>query len=511
VTVHGADKTTRYDAIVIGSGPTGGYAAKALSESGLRVIVLEAGKAKVESDAILMYDSIRRRLGYRIEEDPAAVRRQRVQSSYYAWPTHPHAFVDDISNPYTTKPDEPFAWIRCRQVGGRMTVKRHGLQFYRLSDMDFKAGDRDGAGPCWPLSYGDLIPYYDRVERWMKLRGTRSGLAHLPDAVLAQEIEPNPGQRLLGDAIQREWRDRCLIPGRTASPPVPILDALATGRCTLRTNAVVTQLVTDVTTAKVKSVRYVGRWTRREHEVSARIVVLCASSIESTRLLLASASRQHPEGLANSSGTLGRFLMDHTHLTGINANMPTPPTESHATASWGYIPQFRNVGQTNHPFLRGYAIQVFTMGSQCGLIAFGEMLPHADNRVTLDPTLTDEWGVPVARIRCVHGQNELAMARDAADACADMLRAAGFGVWRFNTGLSPPGIANHEVGTARMGRDPRDSVLNTFCQSWDVENLFIMDGSCFVSQGVQNPTLTMLALAARSCDYLLDCLKRGAL
>jgi choline dehydrogenase-like flavoprotein len=511
VTAHDVDRAALFDAIIIGSGPTGGYAAKALSESGLRVLVLEAGKPQVESDARFIYDRVRRRLGYRIEEDPAAVRRQRVQSSSYAWPTHPHAFVDDIDNPYTTDPGSPFTWIRCRQVGGRVTVKRHGLQFYRLSDLDFTAGDRDGAGASWPLSSVDLAPYYQRIESWMKLRGTVRGLAHLPDSVLAQPIKPNSGQRLLAAAIESNWTDRCLIPGRTASPPVPIRDALATGRCTLRTNAVVTQLVTNVDTAMIKSVRYVGRWTRREHEVPARIVVLCASSIESTRLLLASRSRQHPEGLANSSGTLGRFLMDHVHLTGINADMPIQDGERHATTSWGYIPQFRNVGQTSLPFLRGYGVQVFTLARQCGFTVFGEMLPHPDNRVTLDPAVTDEWGVPAARIHCVYGENELAMARDAVDSCAEMMHRAGFTVWRFNTNLSPPGLASHEVGTARMGRDRNTSVLNSFCQSWDVENLFVMDGSCFPSQGVQNPTLTMLALAARSCDYLLDRLKRGEL
>ena len=504
-------RAARHDAIIVGSGPTGQYAAKALCESGLRVLVLEAGSAKIASDARLMYDRLRRRLGYRIEEDPAAVRRQRLQSSCYAWPTHPHAFVDDIDNPYTTEADQPFTWVRCRQVGGRMTVRRHGLQFYRLSAMDLTAGDRDGAAPSWPLSYEDLVPYYERIERWMKLRGTRSGLAHLPDSILAQDVEPDAGLRLLGAAIERNWSDRRLIPGRTAAPPVPIRDALATGRCTLRTNAVVTRLVTDARTGTIKSVRYVGRRTRREHEESARIVVLCASSIESARLLLASASPQHPEGLANSSGTLGRFLMDHVHVTGINADVPGSDTESQAIRSWGYIPRFRNVGGTDQPFLRGYGVQVFTLGRQCGMTVFGEMLPHADNRVTLDPAVMDEWGVPAARIRCMHGPNELAMARDAAGACSDMLRAAGFNIWRFNTGVSPPGLAIHEVGTARMGRDPGDSVLNSFCQSWDVKNLFVMDGSCFVSQGVQNPTLTMLALAARSCDYLLDRLKRGEL
>jgi choline dehydrogenase-like flavoprotein len=273
----------------------------------------------------------------------------------------------------------------------------------------------------------------------------------------------------------------------------------------------VTQLVTDAASAEIKSVRYLGRWTRREHEVSARVVVLCASSIESTRLLLASASPRHPEGLANSSGTLGRFLMDHIYIPGINAQMPIPEPKTVGAATWGYIPQFRNVGRTNHPFVRGYGVQVFTQGRECGFIVFGEMLPRAENRVTLDPALKDEWGVPAARIRCVHGQNELAMARDAVDACSEMFHAAGAKIWRSNTNLSPPGLANHEVGSARMGHDPGTSVLNSFCPSWAVRNLFVMDGSCFVSQGVQNPTLTMLALVARSCEYLVDRLKRGDL
>ncbi len=501
---------THHDVVIVGSGPTGGLAAKTLSEAGLKVLVLEAGRGPLESRIIAARDRIRRGLGYRIEEDPAAVRHQRMQSSCYAWPTDPHAFVDDEEQPCTTGAGEPFVWIRCRRIGGRMTVKRHGLQFYRFSDLDFKAGERDGASDSWPICAADLNPYYERIERWMALRGAADRLPQLPDSILAEETEPSPALHMLDTAIRRQWSDRRAITCRTAAPPIPILDALRTGNCTLRTNAAVSRIVTDPQTGRASAVRYVDRWTHQEREVRANIVVLCASSIESARLLLASATPQHPAGLGNSSGLLGRYLMDHLHLGGINADMPLGGDEQRS-AGWGYIPQFRNVGAPRNDFVRGYGVQVFTEGSQCAFTVFGEMLPNRDNRVTLDPDVTDKWGVPVARITCVHSENDLAMMRDAAAASCAMMSAAAFKTWRFNTHISPPGLASHEVGTTRMSSRADQGVLNPFCQSWDVKNLFVMDGSCFVTQGAQNPTLTMLALAARSCDYLIDRVKHGEL
>ena len=501
--------TPVYDAVVVGSGPTGGYAAKALSEAGMDVLVLEAGCSRRRGEARLLYDTLRRKCGYKIEEDPAAVRRQRIQSSCYAWPTHPHAFVDDIDNPYTTEPDGPFAWIRSRQIGGRMLVRRHGLQFYRFSDADFKAGDRDGATAAWPISYADLVPYYERIERSLRLTGGVDHIAHLPDGLLAHDLGPNTGEALLKTAIEQRWKDRYLIKGRTAPPPAPIVEALATRRCTLRTDAIVSRVLIDPGTAKANGVAFVDRWTHRHREVRAKVVVLCASSIESVRILLASATRQHPEGLANSSGVLGRYLMDHTHLTGIHGTFRL--SEPIQTASWSYIPCFLNLGKPDGRFVRGYGIQVFTMWRECAVTSFGEMLPHRDNRVTLDPEKTDKWGIPIARISCRHSDNERAMAKDQADTCLEILEAANVEIAGINTELSVPGLAAHEVGTARMGSDPRSSVLTSFCQAWDVKNLFVMDGSSFVTQGTQNPTLTMLALVARSCDYLIDTVKRGEL
>ncbi|HYV96080.1 MAG TPA: GMC family oxidoreductase, partial [Gemmatimonadaceae bacterium] len=445
---------------------------------------------------------------YRVEEDPGAIRRQRIQSNCYAWPEDPRAFVDDVDNPYTTEPGRPFAWLRCRQVGGRMTVRRHGLQFYRFSDLDFKAGERDGASPSWPISLADVAPYYERVERWMRLRGTTERLPQLPDSVLAEQAKPNPALQRLASVIGGTWSDRRAIACRTASPPVPIVEALATGRCRLQSGAVVTQILTDPRTARASGVCYVDRSTRRQHEVHARIVVLCASSIESARLLLASATPQHPAGLANSSGLVGRFLMDHVHLGGINGDMPLAAADRRP-AAWGYIPRFRNVRTNGHDFVRGYGVQVFLEQDQCAFTAFGEMLPYADNRVTLDPAIKDKWGVPAARISCAIRTNERALMRDAANETQAMMIAAGFKMWKSNTETSTPGLAIHEVGTARMSGDRSTGVLNSFCQSWDVGNLFVMDGSCFVTQGAQNPTLTFLALTARSCDYLLESMRTG--
>jgi choline dehydrogenase-like flavoprotein len=498
-----------YDVAIVGSGPTGGYAAKLLSEAGLRVLVLDAGRSPFANRARLAGDSMRRRLGYCVELDPAALVRQPIQSSCYAWPLHPHAFVDDLENPYATEPGRPFAWIRSRHVGGRMIVRRHGLQFYRFSDLDLKAGDRDGASPAWPLSYADLEPYYERLERWMKVSGTINRLPQLPDSIVWQEKRLNEGERLLLSGIGRAGRHRTLIPGRTAAPVLPLRDALATSRCTLRTNAVASRVLVDSRTAGVNGVAFVDRRTRRTHEIRARVVVLCASSIESARLLLASATRQHPEGLANSSGAVGRYLMDHTHLTGIRGIMPL--ARPVASASWAYVPCFRNVAGRHPAFVRGYGLQVFTMWRECAVTAFGEMLPSPHNRVTLDPDRTDKWGVPIARIACAHGDNERAMISDQLEACRELLSGAGIEPSGVPSGLSPPGLACHEVGTARMGSESRTSVLNQFCQSWDVRNLFVMDGSCFVSQGVQNPTLTMMAIAGRSCDYLVDACRRSEL
>jgi choline dehydrogenase-like flavoprotein len=492
-----------YDAIVVGSGPTGGWAAKTLTEAGMDVLVLEAGHRRLWGEAWLAVESARRRAGYRVENDPRALARQPMQAQCYAWKTHPHAFVDDVDNPYTTPKDKPFAWIRARQVGGRVVVRSHGLQFYRLGDFDFKAASRDGFGVDWPFSYAELAPYYDKVERFIRLVGNADDIPHLPNPIPAkQHLRVTNAEEHLQSAIARRWPDRKLIKRRTSAPPRPILAAAATGRLTLRSSAVVREVLVDHATGRARGVAWLEGGVERT--ATARVVVLGASTIESTRLLMNSRSTRYPDGLANSSDALGRYLMDHTHISGFESAMHLPRWRLHELVSWAYIAQFRNVTTKEPDFLRGYGISVFTYGRYCDFTAFGEMLPRATNRVTLDPIRKDKWGIPVARIDCEHSDNERLQAKDAMNQCREMLAAAGFEQKPLEPKLGPPGLAIHEVGTARMGSDPKTSVLNPFNECWDVKNLYVVDGACFVTQGVQNPTLTMMAISLRASENIVQ-------
>ncbi len=506
----GTSRTT-FDVVVVGGGACGGWTAKQLTEAGLRVLVLEAGRGMGADRLLWMLHRLRQSFGYLAETDDARKVRQSVQSTTFAWPFHPHAFVDDVDNPYTTPEDHPFTWIRARQVGGRTSVKAHGRQFYRLSDFNFKAGSQDGQGPDWPLTLAELAPHYETVERWMGIHGNADGLDMLPDSVFAGGISMTPAEQRLKERVERRWPERRVIVRRTSGAPVTMPAALKTGRLTLRTNAVVNQVLYDASTGRATGVSYLDAKSGKSYEAQARVVVLAAGAIESTRLLLHSRSSAFPDGLANSSGQLGRNLMDHTYQLGIEAKMNLPPEEQQPAQSWAYIPQFRNVATKEQDFARGYGVQVFTFGDSCHFVPFGEMVPRAENRVTLSPTVKDRWGIPAAHIECRHSANELKMAEDAVTTCKEMMEAAGFTLEKATGTLSTPGMAIHEVGTARMGTDPRTSVLNPHNQSWDVPNLYINDGACFPSQGPQNPTLTMMAIAVRASAHIVQELKAGRL
>ena len=547
--------TQTYDAIVVGSGATGGWAAKQLAEAGLKVALLEAGRAvspKEFTEHMPAY-----KLKYR-DHSPEVVRTRPVQKQCYACMEYNYEwFVNDLENPYSTPPGKPFTWQRLRILGGRSLV--WGRQSYRLSDNDFKAASRDSYGDDWPFSYADLAPYYDIVEKYVGISGAAEGNEMLPDGQFLPPMKMSCGEVLLRERVKAKF-GRTVTIGRTAiitqnhngrlachycgpcergcstfsyfsSPFTTVKDALASKNCTLITNAVVSHVNMDNAANKAQGVTFVDRETREVKEVRGRAVILCAQALESTRILLNSSTREYPNGLANSSGALGHYLMDHVVGGGASGQlleMKTPPNANDPARPNGiYVPRFRNTPTSGkHPrFIRGYGFQggagpdfnfsaegygasfkksVKEGGYHAGLGAFGESLARWDNYCEIDHDLKDAWGIPALRISMTHGDNEAALMEDASATAAEMLEAAGAKNIHERSSLAMPGMAIHELGTARMGTDAKKSVLTPFNQTHDVKNLFVMDGASFVSSACQNPTLTMMAIAVRACDQLVD-------
>jgi choline dehydrogenase-like flavoprotein len=549
-----------FDAIVVGSGATGGWAAKRLAEEGLKVALLEAGRnisPKEFTEHMPAY-----KLQYR-DMSPEIARTRPVQKQCYACMEYNYDwFVDDLKNPYSTPEGKPFTWQRLRIVGGRTLV--WGRQSYRLSDLDFKAASHDGYDRDWPFSYKDLAPYYDIAERYVGISGAAEGNSALPDGQFLPPMKMTCGEVRLRERVQQQF-GRTVTIGRTAiltqnhngrlachycgpcergcvtfsyfsSPFTTVADALKSGNCKLITNAVVAQVDMDTAENRARGVTYVDRLTHKAYQVRGRTVILCAQALESTRILLNSSTREYPKGLANSSGALGRYLMDHAVGAGAAGEMPEFITSHSASephrANGIYVIRFRNLATgPRHPrFIRGYgyqggagmgfhfsaegfgasyknAVRRGVYGAELG--AFGESLARWDNYCDIDPNLKDAWGIPALRITMTHGPNEAAMMEDAAVAAAEMLEAAGARNIKINTGLQMPGMAIHELGTARMGSDSKKSVLDLWNQTHDVKNLFVMDGACFVSSGCQNPTLTMMAITVRACDRLVERFKRS--
>lgn len=555
-----------YDAIVVGSGISGGWAAKELTEKGLRTLLLEAGPPIVPSrdyvEHVQAYSLPYRGYGNQRklhEEQPV----QSLTDSCDEWGSK--FFVNDRENPYYNDPDKPFAWIRGRHVGGRSIM--WGRQVYRWSDLDFEANARDGIAVDWPIRYADIAPWYSYVERFIGVSGQSEGLAQLPDGEFLPPMQLNCAERRVREVMAQHWgRERLLTIGRCAILTEPHLGraachycgpcqrgcithsyfssigstlpaAQATGRLTLRPNSVVAQVIYDAHTDRASGVRVIDAQTMQTLEFRARVIFLCASALESARILLNSKTARFSTGLANSSGELGRNLMDHPFGAGAEATIPG--MEDHK--SFGnrpngiYVPRFRNVRDRHPKFLRGYGFQGgasragWTRGStgrgfgadfkrallrELGpwyfwMGGWGECLPRPDNYVALHPTLRDKWGIPALHVQCTFGPNERELQKDMQVTAAEILEAAGArDVKTFDYQLQP-GLCIHEMGTARMGRDPKSSVLNGFNQAHDVPNLFVTDGACMSSSGNQNPSITYMALTARACDYAVGQLKRG--
>jgi choline dehydrogenase-like flavoprotein len=542
----------RYDAVVVGSGPAGSMAVKELTERGLDVLLLEAGRELTEEDFTPPPPKPPKQLGMDIDLRARAMwagQHRQARRTFFS-ETSNRFLVNDRENPYSTPRGAPFLWIRGRVLGGRLNT--YGRVLQRMSDVDFKAASRDGAGEDWPISYADLAPWYDRVEELVGVYGNHDGLAHPPDGKYVGPAMLTAVEEQFRDAVGARWPERKVIAWRYAAPnlgrvPRGIAAARETGRLTTCTDAVVTRVTVSDRTGLADGAVFIDRNTRREHRVFADVVVLCASTIETLRILLASGGRRHPDGLANSNGLVGRYFMDQTismafcavpQFRGYSAADTLPPADPFYPPTGGIlIPRFDNMGPELDPrFLRGISFQGaggrFPVPdgepTSLGLGGVGEMLPAYDNRISLHPRRTDRWGAPIAHIECRMGENDLALVRHQTRALREMVTEAGYQVnflgsvlgleskkvWPAYTPLQRMifrhsfgrslmmGSAIHECGGARMGRDPATSVVNGVNQTWDVPNLFIPDGASFTSGSTVGPALTVMALAARSAAFI---------
>jgi len=551
----------KFDVIVVGSGAAGSFAVRQLTERGLDVLLLEAGRNITPDDFPVDFSGPKEKgiqLWARIK---AAATGQPLQSrvAFYGQQQR-HLFVNDREHPYTTPKDKPFLWIRGKQLGGRLHT--FGRVLPRWSDVDFKAASRDGFGQDWPISYSDLEPYYGKVEELLGVRGCPEGLSNMPDGRFAGPSKLTAAEKDFREKTERNWPDRKAISWRYMPPnikrvPLPILDALSTGRLTVRSDSIVRRVLTDPSTGRATGVEFADRLTKQVQSVEARSVMLCASAIETIRVMLNSAGGKHPNGLGNSSGVLGRYFMDQVPSmimgtvpgrTGWEMDDTLPPDPFYGASGGVYIPRYENLyNQTNSAFIRGFGYQgtvgrLFAKDDQpakFAIMGFGEMLADASNFVSLNHNRKDAWGVPIPHISCSMGPNELAMLSEQQRAIKEMVRNAGLQVefsgsflgieeegrgafpeadWfsrilfrmNFRSSMSM-GAAIHESGGARMGDDPSSSVLNSWNQCWDAPNVFVTDASSFPTSGCSGTTLTLMALSWRTSEFAANELLSGRL
>ena len=551
-----------YDAIVVGSGISGGWAAKELTEKGLRVLLLERGK-NVEhikdyvnaTKAPWQYPHRGERTRAMELAYPVLKRDYPLNEKNLDW------WASDRDSPYTEV--KRFDWYRGYHVGGRSLM--WGRQSYRWSDFDFEANAREGIAVDWPIRYRDLAPWYDYVERHAGISGSREGMPQLPDGQFQPAMPLNCGEEMIAGRLQRRFGGRRrIIPGRTAnltqalpgrspcqyrnacwlgcpyggyfstqSSTLPA--AVATGRLTLKPFAIVTEVLYDRDRKRATGVRVLDAVTEQTTDYTARVIFLCASTLNSTWLLLRSATDVWPGGLGSSSGELGHNLMDHHFRVGAQGIIEGLEDKSFngRRPTGFYIPRYRNLFGDKRDYLRGFGYQggasrqgwsraVAELGVggafkdamaqpgpwSIGATAFGEMLPNHANRVSIDTSRKDKWGLPVLAIDCATGENERLMRRDMMNDMAEMLEASGVKQVRTYDREYFPGMGIHEMGTARMGRDPKTSALNAHNQVWDAPNVFVTDGSCMTSTACPNPSLTYMALTARAADFAVSELTR---
>ncbi len=563
----------KFDAIVIGSGISGGWSAKELAEQGLKVLVLERGrKITPHKDYVDMRAPWENPNFDQIAED-------EIKQHYYIQQPHvkyavkestKHFWVKDSEHQYETPEDKPYAWLRGYHTGGRSLL--WGRQSYRLGPQDFTANKEDGHGVDWPIRYEDLAPWYDHVEKFAGIAGSTENLPQLPDGVFQPHFEFTCMEKLFKKRVESQFSGRKVIPARVAHLTKPTEEQMAlgrgpcqvrnhcnkgcsfgayfssnsatlpaatrTGNCKIVNDAIVHSLDYDPITNRVTGVKVIDANTKEMKTYHSKVVFLNASAIASAMILLQSKSETFPNGLANHSGQVGRNLMDHVSGGFVSALIPGFENKYYYGRRPGglYIPRYANITEQDKPYIRGFGYQGGSFrdgatgkragigeefklanrvpgGWRVSIYSFGEVLPNEENRVTLHNTKKDKWGLPIAYISASMGKNEEIMMRESQKDAYFMLKAAG--AIEFNRGpdaevnMSKPGDRIHEMGTARMGRDPKTSVLNEWCQAHDVPNLFITDGAAMTSGGCQNPSLTYMALSARSANYAAKLIKEN--
>ena len=551
----------RYDAIVIGTGISGGWAAKELAEKGLKVLVLERGRNVEHIKDYVTADKAPWELPHRNElskkfrdENPRLYRAGVVDESTR------HFFVKDEEHPYIE--EKPFTWVRGYQVGGRSIMWGRWTQ--RWSDLDFEANIKEGVGTDWPIRYADIAPWYSYVEKFVGISGNRDGLSQIPDGEFLPPMEMNCVEAHFKESIERKYEGRNLIISRTANVTKPLNGrgpcqyrnlcargcpfgaafssnaatlpaAFATGNITLLPFSVVHSILYDSKRQRASGVRVVDALTKKTTEYFAKIIFVNAGSINSTLILLNSVSSRFPNGLGNDSGVLGHYLMDHNYRSRFSATCEGFQDRYYygRRPTGVYLPRFRNFKEDKQEnFSRGYAFACgasrqrgagddsVSIGKELKenellpgpwniwMVGMGECLPYYENKVTLSTEKTDEWGMPLVKINAEWKINEDRMTLDILEQGAEMLTNAGFGNIQAFDNHAAPGFGIHEMGTARMGHDPKTSLLNGFNQMHAVKNVFVTDGSCMSSGGCQNPSLTYMALTARAADHAVSELKK---